>query len=122
MYLALSSNVITLINYIQISYWLAIAGAIASLFYFRIKHPDWPRPIKVNLFIPIIFFIGCVALVLVPIIGSPTETCIGLGIMLTGKASVVDEFNYFSCTRLFDLPCLEAKSIQCYGGQSHYSS
>lgn len=47
MYLALSSNVIKLINYIQISYWLAIAGAIASLFYFRIKQPDLPRPIKV---------------------------------------------------------------------------
>jgi hypothetical protein len=37
-----------LINYIQVSYWLAIAFAIASLFYFRIKMPDAPRPIKVR--------------------------------------------------------------------------
>jgi membrane associated rhomboid family serine protease len=51
-YLALSSNVISLINYIQISYWLAIAGAIASLFYFRIKQPDLPRPIKVHISTP----------------------------------------------------------------------
>lgn len=47
-YLILSSNVYTLINYIQISYWLAISCAIASLFYFRIKMPDAPRPIRVS--------------------------------------------------------------------------
>jgi L-type amino acid transporter 8 len=47
-YLSLSSDVYTLINYIQISYWLAIAFAILSLFYFRIKMPDAPRPIKVS--------------------------------------------------------------------------
>ncbi|KAI6176831.1 Large neutral amino acids transporter small subunit 1 [Aphelenchoides bicaudatus] len=82
-YLALSNNVIKLINYIAISYWLAIAGAIASLFYFRIKEPDLPRPIKVNILIPIVFFAGCVFLVAVPIVASPIDTCIGLGIMLT---------------------------------------
>ncbi|KAI6215191.1 Large neutral amino acids transporter small subunit 1 [Aphelenchoides besseyi] len=82
-YLALSSNVIQLINYIQISYWLAIAGAIASLFYFRVTRPNEPRPIKVFILIPILFFIGCIGLVLIPIIGSPVDTCIGLGIMLS---------------------------------------
>ncbi|KAI6212904.1 Large neutral amino acids transporter small subunit 1 [Aphelenchoides besseyi] len=82
-FLSLSSNVFALINYIQISYWLAIAAALGSLFYFRIKRPDAPRPIKVFILIPIVFFLGCVALVLIPIVGSPTDTAIGIAIMLT---------------------------------------
>ncbi|GMT05746.1 hypothetical protein PENTCL1PPCAC_27920 [Pristionchus entomophagus] len=83
-YLLLSDDIFKLINYIQISYWLAIGMAIAALFYLRRKMPDAPRPIKVNLIWPIIFFIGCCALVIVPILGSPKDTAIGLLIMLTG--------------------------------------
>lgn len=82
-YLTLSGNVFSLINYIQIVYWLAIGCAIAALFWLRRTMPDAERPIKVNLFFPIIFFIGCTALVLIPIVGSPKDTAIGLGIMLT---------------------------------------
>ncbi|CAD5223940.1 unnamed protein product [Bursaphelenchus okinawaensis] len=83
LYLLLSNNVNALINYIQISYWLAIAAATASLFYFRYKIPNEPRPIKVNLAIPILFFIGCIGLVVIPIVGSPRDTAIGIAIMLT---------------------------------------
>ncbi|KAI6230831.1 Large neutral amino acids transporter small subunit 1 [Aphelenchoides fujianensis] len=82
-FLSISSNVYALINYIQISYWLAIATAIASLFYFRITRPTAERPIKVFLLTPIVFFLGCVALVLIPIVGSPVDTAIGIAIMLT---------------------------------------
>uniref|UniRef100_A0A0N5C655 Large neutral amino acids transporter small subunit 1 n=1 Tax=Strongyloides papillosus TaxID=174720 RepID=A0A0N5C655_STREA len=82
-YLFLSKDVFALINYIAISYWLAIAGAIAALFVFRRTMPDAPRPIKVNLIWPIIFFIGCISLVIVPIIGAPRDTAIGISIMLT---------------------------------------
>ncbi|MCP9266495.1 hypothetical protein DINM_022057 [Dirofilaria immitis] len=39
--------------------------------------------VLVNLIFPIIFFLGCVALVVAPIIGSPKDTAIGIGIMLT---------------------------------------
>ena len=46
LYLFASSDVYALITYIQISYWLAIAAAIAALFYFRRSMPDAPRPIK----------------------------------------------------------------------------
>ncbi|KAH7731157.1 CBN-AAT-3 protein [Aphelenchoides avenae] len=82
-YLALSSNALVLINYIQISYWLAIAAAIAALFYLRKTMPDEPRPIKVNLIWPALFFIGCMALVIIPVIGNPRDTAIGILIMLT---------------------------------------
>ncbi|CAJ0937796.1 unnamed protein product, partial [Mesorhabditis belari] len=83
-YLVLSKDVYALINYIQISYWLAIAAAIAALFYLRKLMPDAPRPIKVNLIWPSIFFVCCLALVVIPIMAAPVDTAIGLGIMLTG--------------------------------------
>uniref|UniRef100_A0A183DUR1 Amino acid transporter n=1 Tax=Gongylonema pulchrum TaxID=637853 RepID=A0A183DUR1_9BILA len=73
-YLTLSRNVFSLINYIQIVYWLAIGCAIAALFWLRKKMPDAERPIKVNLIFPTLFFLGCVALVIIPIIGSPKDT------------------------------------------------
>lgn len=82
-YLALSDNVFSLINYIAISYWLAIGTATAALFWLRKTMPNATRPIKVNLIFPIVFFLGCCALVIVPIIGAPKDTAIGLLIMLT---------------------------------------
>lgn len=57
-YLLLSDNIFKLINYIQISYWIAIAMAIAALFYLRIKMPDAPRPIKVSLSISFLLFVS----------------------------------------------------------------
>jgi hypothetical protein len=47
-YLGFGDDAIALINYIQISYWLAIGTAVAALFYLRKKMPDAPRPIKVS--------------------------------------------------------------------------
>ncbi|VDN51437.1 unnamed protein product [Dracunculus medinensis] len=85
-YLLLSDNIYTLINYVQIVNWLAIGIAIAGLFYLRIKQPPrkYPRPLKVNLTWPIIFFAGCVFLVVFPVYQAPVDTAIGIGIMLTG--------------------------------------
>ncbi|RCN44255.1 Asc-type amino acid transporter 1 domain protein [Ancylostoma caninum] len=82
-YLILSKNVYSLINYIQITYWLAIGAAIAALFYLRKKMPDAPRPIKVPLVWPAIFMCGCAALVVIPIMAAPKDTAIGLMIMLS---------------------------------------
>ncbi|EPB69181.1 hypothetical protein ANCCEY_11731 [Ancylostoma ceylanicum] len=74
-YLILSKNVYSLINYIQITYWLAIGAAIAALFYLRKKMPDAPRPIKVvPLVWPAIFMLGCAALVVIPIMAAPKDT------------------------------------------------
>uniref|UniRef100_A0A0N5AX82 Large neutral amino acids transporter small subunit 1 n=1 Tax=Syphacia muris TaxID=451379 RepID=A0A0N5AX82_9BILA len=82
-YLSLSDNVFSLINYIAIVYWIAIGLGIASLLWLRRKMPDAERPIKVNLIFPIIALLGCCCLVIIPIIGSPKDTAIGLIIMLT---------------------------------------
>jgi hypothetical protein len=53
---------------------LAIGLAILSLFYLRKKMPNAKRPIKVNLIFPLIFLIGCMALVIIPIVGNPKDT------------------------------------------------
>ncbi|CAI5448887.1 unnamed protein product [Caenorhabditis angaria] len=83
MYLVMSKDVYQLINYIQISYWLAIGTAIAALFWLRKTMPDAPRPIKVPLIWPAIFLAGCIALVVIPIAAAPKDTGIGLLIMLS---------------------------------------
>uniref|UniRef100_A0A7E4UV32 AA_permease_C domain-containing protein n=1 Tax=Panagrellus redivivus TaxID=6233 RepID=A0A7E4UV32_PANRE len=83
-YLALSDNAITLINYIAISYWLAIAFATASLFYYRLKIPREEYPFRTFLPVAIFFFVGCCILVLFPFYSNWKEALIGLGIMSTG--------------------------------------
>ncbi|KRY32790.1 Y+L amino acid transporter 1, partial [Trichinella spiralis] len=82
-FLLLSSNIYSLINYIQIVNWLAISLAMLSLFQLRRKMPDAPRTIKVNLIFPFVFLVGCLFLVVVPVVAAPIDTIIGLGITFT---------------------------------------
>jgi amino acid transporter len=84
MFLALSDNAIKIINYIAISYWLAIGTAIGALFYYRLKIPREEYPFRVALPIAIIFFLGCVFLVLFPLFSNLVDALIGLGILATG--------------------------------------
>lgn len=106
LYLLLSDNIYTLINYVQIVNWLAIGIATAGLLYLRIKQPPnkYPRPLQVNLVWPILFLSGCIFLVVFPMYQAPVDTAIGIGIMMTGlpiyflcvyhagKFSAVDSF------------------------------
>ncbi|OUC43731.1 amino acid permease [Trichinella nativa] len=82
-FLLLSSNIYSLINYIQIVNWLAISLAMLSLFQLRRKLPYAPRTIKVNLMFPFVFLVGCLFLVVVPVVAAPIDTIIGLGITFT---------------------------------------
>lgn len=52
-----------------------------SPFYFR---PDLPRPIKVNLALPIIFIVCCVTLVMIPTFTEPMNLIVGVLITLSG--------------------------------------
>ncbi|QQP51281.1 Y+L amino acid transporter 2, partial [Caligus rogercresseyi] len=63
---------------------VSIGLAVFCLPYLRYKHPDWERPIKVNLFFPIIYILATVFITIVPMIASPMETGIGILIILTG--------------------------------------
>ncbi|XP_077865662.1 large neutral amino acids transporter small subunit 1-like [Saccoglossus kowalevskii] len=83
MYL-LSDDIGTLINYFSFITWLSIGTAIVGMVYLRWKKPDMPRPIKVNLILPIIFIIACAFLIIVGFYAAPKDTGIGIGILLTG--------------------------------------
>lgn len=74
----------TLILYSTFSEILFIAIALSSIFYFRYKRPDAERPIKVNLIFPIIFSIVCLFLIILTFQQNPTESIIGMAILLMG--------------------------------------
>jgi solute carrier family 7 (L-type amino acid transporter), member 5 len=51
------------------------------IFQFR---PDLPRPIRVNILIPIVFLIVCLVLVIVPSIYEPINLVINVAIIVSG--------------------------------------
>lgn len=73
-----------LINYTAFIESLAVAASVGALLWLRYTQPNLERPIKVNLLLPIVFFITCLFLVLLPFYVSPYETGIGVAITLTG--------------------------------------
>ena len=64
--------------------WLAIGMSVAILIYFRWKEPELQRPIKVWLGWPIIYVCFTVLLLAFAFVASPTESGMGLLIILTG--------------------------------------
>lgn len=81
----LTSNVFQLINYFSQILWLSVAASVAGMLWLRYKQPDMPRPIKVNLILPIMFLIACLFLVCLPVFLQPMYTLIGILITLSGK-------------------------------------
>lgn len=79
-----SSDLYALINYVSFVNWMAIGLSVASLLYFRYTHPEWQRPIKVHLVWPIIYTIGSIFLILLPLYAKPVETGIGCLIIASG--------------------------------------
>ena len=62
-------------------------GATAlGVFILRYKMPDAPRPYKAwgYPFVPALFILFCLALVVITLIGRPREALLGLGLMFTG--------------------------------------
>ena len=79
-----TTKVYVLINYTAFIESLAVAFSVLALIWLRIKQPDLPRPIQVNIIIPIVFFVVCTFLVLLPFYVSPYETGIGAAITFSG--------------------------------------
>jgi len=79
-----SSDIFALINYVGFATWISIGLAVLCLPWLRWKHPEWERPLKVNLFFPIIYIIATIFITIVPMIAKPKETGIGVVIILTG--------------------------------------
>ncbi|KAF8774641.1 Y+L amino acid transporter 2-like [Argiope bruennichi] len=79
-----SSDIYALINYVGFATWLAIGLAVACLPYLRWKQPHLARPIKVNLFFPIIYIIATIFITVVPMMADPVGTGFGALIIATG--------------------------------------
>jgi solute carrier family 7 (L-type amino acid transporter), member 5 len=58
--------------------------SVCGVLLFRWKRPDMPRPIKVNIAIPITFVIICIFLIIVPTYQVPAEAGMGCLITLAG--------------------------------------
>lgn len=82
-YLA-SSDIFALINYVGFATWLAIGLAVCCIPYLRWKHPELPRPIKVNLIWPYIYIIATIFITIVPMIADPKGTGMGCLIIASG--------------------------------------
>ncbi|KAK3876124.1 hypothetical protein Pcinc_019053 [Petrolisthes cinctipes] len=77
----LGADIFSLINCLSFVLWLSIGAAVGALLWLRRTRPDLPRPIRVHTAVPVVFILGCVYLVVVPMITEPYST--GMGVLLT---------------------------------------
>uniref|UniRef100_A0A8C9VZP5 Solute carrier family 7 member 10 n=1 Tax=Scleropages formosus TaxID=113540 RepID=A0A8C9VZP5_SCLFO len=73
-----------LINYVSFINYLSYGVTIAGLLYYRWQKPKLPRPIKVNLLVPISYLLFWAFLLGFSLYSEPVVCGIGLVIMLTG--------------------------------------
>ena len=79
-----TTQVYVLINYTAFIESLAVAASVGALLWLRYTKPNMERPIKVNILLPILFFVACLFLLILPFYVSPIETGIGVAITLSG--------------------------------------
>lgn len=98
-----TSDIFILINYFSQILWLSVAASIAALLWLRKTQPDLPRPIKVNLAIPVTFIVLCVTLVLLPSIEQPMNLIVGCLVTLSGVPV------YYACVKWNSKPQIYGK-------------
>ncbi|XP_025265107.1 large neutral amino acids transporter small subunit 1 isoform X1 [Camponotus floridanus] len=79
-----TSDIFVLIPYCSIVESFFIMISVAGILWLRYKRPNMERPIKVPLWIPIVFVIICIFLVIVPCYERPYELGMGILITITG--------------------------------------
>ncbi|KAL7016448.1 hypothetical protein ACKWTF_010030 [Chironomus riparius] len=76
-------DIYALINYVGFATWLSIGVSVLCLPVLRYTQPDLVRPIRVNLFWPILYLLATVFVTVVPMYASPYETGYGCLMILT---------------------------------------
>ncbi|PIK49660.1 putative b(0,+)-type amino acid transporter 1 isoform X3 [Apostichopus japonicus] len=61
----------TLVNYFSFATWISYGGTVTGLLVLRYTHPEWERPFKAPIILPIIFLIASLYLLIAPIINEP---------------------------------------------------
>ncbi|KAH0950739.1 hypothetical protein HN011_002371 [Eciton burchellii] len=79
-----TSDIFVLITYCSIVESFFIMISVAGILFLRLKKPNMERPIKVPLWIPILFVLLCAFLVIVPCYSRPFEVIMGLLITMSG--------------------------------------
>lgn len=120
-----TTQIYVLINYTAFIESLAVAASVGALLWLRYSQPNLHRPIKVNLLLPIVFFITCVFLVLLPFYVSPYETGIGVAITLSGVPVYLLTVHWKSKPRLYRKmisKCAKPKAIGTSARLSDWST
>ncbi|KAJ8917859.1 hypothetical protein NQ315_010772 [Exocentrus adspersus] len=94
------SDIDALINYVGFATWLSIGVAVLCLPWLRWKQPDLERPIKVNLFWPILYLLCTIFVVAVPMVASPYDTGMGV-LMILSSIPVYFVFVYWPKPKWF---------------------
>ncbi|XP_071372410.1 large neutral amino acids transporter small subunit 1-like, partial [Centroberyx affinis] len=81
---AISQDIFSVINLFSFFTWLCVGMAIAGMLWLRWTKPELKRPIKVFIFIPVTFVLGCVFMIVVSFWAAPFECLVGSSIILTG--------------------------------------
>ncbi|XP_011875163.1 PREDICTED: Y+L amino acid transporter 2 [Vollenhovia emeryi] len=76
-----TSDIFVLITYCSIVESFFIMISVAGILWLRYKRPNLERPIKVPLWLPILFVTVCVFLIIVPCYERPYE--VGMGVLIT---------------------------------------
>ena len=79
-----TSDVFILINFTSFVESLFIMISVFSVLYLRWREPDLVRPIRVNIIFPILFFVICGFLVLMPVFEEPEVVGVGCLIIVSG--------------------------------------
>jgi APA family basic amino acid/polyamine antiporter len=84
--LVLSGSFEQLLTYVVFMSWLWFALAALSIFIFRRKEPDAPRPFRTPGYplTPIVFIVAALVIVGNTVIAQPVQSLVGLGITLLG--------------------------------------
>lgn len=77
-------DVFLLINMTMLSEYIFIGSTIAGLLWLRKVRPDASRPIKVNLFFPVVFLLACLFILIMTFIKMPKESILCLVIIMSG--------------------------------------
>ncbi|XP_018574726.1 Y+L amino acid transporter 2 [Anoplophora glabripennis] len=79
-----TSDIHLLIQYCSIVESFFVTLSVSGLLYLRWKNPKMIRPIRINIFVPILFVVLCLFLLFLPLVESPLIVLGGLLITLSG--------------------------------------
>jgi amino acid transporter len=82
--MVLPGNIGDVMVYFSFVFYFTIDLAVCALIYLRLKHPNWERPIKLPLILPILFVIICSFILGCSVYEAPYVT--GVGILATLSA------------------------------------